>query len=51
MLTDYDVGIRHFVPNHEFPYRGNVETQVGRFHHRVYGGGGQGDLGNEALCG
>jgi hypothetical protein len=43
------LGIRHLVPDYEFPYRGDAEAQAGRLHHPVYGGGRQGDFGDEAI--
>jgi hypothetical protein len=34
------VGIRYFVLDYEFPYRGDVEAQAGGFHHTIHGGSG-----------
>jgi hypothetical protein len=47
--TSFHSGIRYLLPNHQLPHGGNVEAQAGRLHHPVYGGGGQGDIRDEAF--
>ena len=43
------LGIRYIILNHELPYGGDAEAQVGGLHNTVHGGGGQGDIGDETL--
>jgi hypothetical protein len=50
MLTARGTGLRYLVLDHQLPYRADAEAQVSRLHHPLYGRGGQGDLGDEAVC-
>jgi len=47
--TNICSGLRHLLPHYQFPHGGNAETQAGRLHHPLYGGGRQGDLRDEAF--
>ena len=44
------LGLRYLILNLQLPHRGDAEAQVGGLHNRIYGGGGQGDIRDEALC-
>lgn len=49
MSADRLPGLRHFIFDHKFPYRGDAQAQVGGLYHSVHGGGGQGDIRDEVI--
>ena len=48
MLTKV-IGLRYFIFDLQLSYRGDVEAQIGGLYNTIHGGGGQGDIGDEAL--
>lgn len=47
--AEQHLGLRHLIPDHQLPYRGDAQAQAGGLYNTVHGGGRQGDIRDEAL--
>ena len=44
-----DRGVRHQLPHHQLPHRGDVAPQAGGLRHPLHGGDRQGDIRDEVI--